>query len=256
LNNIHEKINNYCDANLIPSKVKTKINQIFELDFGVATGIINGIHFRFVLNSDASLIVKSFSTFYERKTGIKPIEKEFISFLSKKWFAVHSSKEIKKLLCEFMVKEEIEFNNYFQDAKNIFQQTLGTIPPQILSIEQHTSATVEESKKVGIIDFVKDIKPCAEFDNLFGNDIKGKIEIWNYMIDLKMIDSNGVFSMGSRRSFIRSFVLIMKKYFKIPNQSDTKLIEIFTLKLLGKSKRINESVKADEQQIEDFLNGN
>ena len=127
---------------------------------------------------------------------------------------------------------------------------------RIIEVTKTTSATVEEGKKDEIIDFVKDINPCIEFDNLFRNDIKGKIEIWNYMIDLKMIDSNGAFSMGSRRSFIRSFVLIMKKYFKIPNQSDTKLTEIFRLKLLGNSGRINNSVKEDEQQIEDFLNGN
>jgi len=47
----------------------------------------------------------------------------------------------------------------------------------------------------------------------------------------------------------------MKKYFKLPNQKDTPLVRIFTLKLLGKSRRINESEKIDEEHIEDFLNG-
>lgn len=106
-----------------------------------------------------------------------------------------------------------------------------------------------------IIDKVNGLE-CAEFNNLFGADIKGKNEIWHYMIDLKMIDAHGKFLMGSRRSFIRSFVVIMMRYFKVPNQSLTKLIEIFTLKLLGKDMRINESRLEDEQQIEVYFNGN
>lgn len=97
---------------------------------------------------------------------------------------------------------------------------------------------------------------CAEFDNLFGTDIKRKNEVWQYMKLLGMIDQNGACLIPNNTSFIKSFIIIMKKYFKIPNQSDTRLIEIFTLKILGKSKRIHTSVPHDEKRIEDFLNVN
>ena len=73
---------------------------------------------------------------------------------------------------------------------------------------------------------------------------------------LGMIDQNGTCLIPENTSFIKSFIIIMKKYFKIPNRSDTKLIEIFTLKILGKSKRIHVSVPQDEIRIEGFLNAN
>lgn len=146
--------------------------------------------------------------------------------------------------------------NPYEMVRKQWEQILEPLELMGVSFDDNDDQTPPTSPDAEAIDFVKDLNPCTEFDELFGNDIEGKIKIWNYMIDLKMIDSSGAFSMGSRRSFIRSFVLIMKKNFKIPNQSDTKLTKIFRLKLLGNSARINNSVPADEQQIEDFLNEN
>jgi len=80
---------------------------------------------------------------------------------------------------------------------------------ELLTTNPTTSANVEESKEVEII--IKDEvngTPCSEFDNLFGTDIKWKNEVWRYMLDLKVIDANGAFKMGSSRSFILSFIKV------------------------------------------------
>ena len=99
-------------------------------------------------------------------------------------------------------------------------------------------------------------RDCPEFDNLFGNDLKAKNEIWAYMKHLQMIDDNGNYKVGNNIQFIRAFIVVMVKYFKIPNRRITTLIRIFTLKIFGKSKRIHDFLVVDEKRIEDFFNGN
>lgn len=146
-----------------------------------------------------------------------------------------------------------KFMNPYELVRKQWEQIQESL--ELMGVGFNDDEPTPPPKAEKVIDKVSGLN-CAEFDDLFGKSIKNKNELWDYMIDLKMIDADGNYLMGSSFSFIKSFVVIMKKHFKLPYQSETRLVNIITLKIFGKSKRIHVSKKEDERQIEDFLNGN
>lgn len=249
----------FCLINKIRLDVREKLLKVAKVHYILTVIIISNCHKRLVEDSNYVEIVDSFKSQYEEELKVKPREKGFRYYLEGVFeiHNLHLDEVIMRHLAEYVVSEKQKNINFIQQAKDKQQTLINITPHQTLSIET-TSATVEEGKKDEIIDFVKDINPCIEFDDLFRGNVKGKIEIWNYMILLKMIDQDGNYIPIGKTAIIRAFVVLMRKHFKLPiAKSPEEMIRIFGLKLSIKGVvrvRPKPEIDLKEQELVKLLN--
>ena len=259
-NSFYETICKFCEINGVNKEVEDMLLKIADNNSWLGSLFFNRTLDYIVSQSNYLTVFESEKGWYEKEIGFSPYADSFKASLGRRFEYVldlFSHSTLKEYLAEHIFKEVSLSKQFYENAKNKQQTLIDIMPHQTLSIET-TSATVEEGKKDEIIDFVKDINPCIEFDDLFRGNVKGKIEIWNYMILLKMIDQDGNYIPIGKTAIIRAFVVLMRKHFKLPiAKSPEEMIRIFGLKLSIKGVvrvRPKPEIDLKEQELVKLLN--
>lgn len=217
------------------------------------------------------------STFYGLKNSLAPywqmtefrgifeIVEEFQAFVNDKDFQERIKTQndlIVNTLYQFEKRIEIEFGGIRviqsdfdgMDFDDFLQATKA-------DIYKYMRKCAFELQKIALVVEEKGNKnkltKVNGFDNLFPNE-ESKEFIIKSMIDLKIMNEQHEYILGSDRGFLKLFIEVMQENGKIPNMKQTPLCKIFANKfnLSERLSTMNEiKIKQERRKIESYLIG-
>jgi hypothetical protein len=186
---------------------------------------------------DIKKIVASFRIQFEEKVKFSPEENSFADWIFSKYY--YSLRDLVELSKDEIL---IEIKLYCDEEIGRFDKVVNPKSTK-QDLENPTSPyPPKKSKKEELL-----------FDDIFISQ-QAKEKAINTMIDLKMINSEFIYLMGSERTFIRSFIIACKnKGIMRTDINITPQIKALTVKLGLGELRINNDKKHQIVKIETFL---